>query len=99
LRRAPAPGAVAVSDDARIAAALRDLAARRGPGRSFCPSEAARALAAEWRPLLPEVRRVAADLQRRGELQAYQRGLPVDPASARGPIRLGLPGKASESGR
>lgn len=88
-----------MTGDATIATALRELAARRGPGRTFCPSEAARALAAEWRPLLPEVRRVAADLQRRGDLQAYQRGRPVDPASARGAIRLGLPGKASDSGR
>jgi hypothetical protein len=32
-------------DDARIAAVLMDLAHRRGVGRSFCPSEAARALA------------------------------------------------------
>ncbi|MFW5881760.1 MAG: DUF3253 domain-containing protein, partial [Roseicyclus sp.] len=30
--------------DAEIAAALMGLAAARGPERSFCPSEAARAL-------------------------------------------------------
>jgi hypothetical protein len=74
-------------DDARIAAVLMDLAHRRGVGRSFCPSEAARALAEDWRPLMAEVRRVAAGLP----LRATQKGMAVDPVTARGPIRLGLP--------
>jgi hypothetical protein len=73
------------SDEA-IAAVLMDLAHRRGAEASFCPSEAARALAADWRPLMPDVRRVAAGLQ----LVAMQRGVPVDPMAARGPIRLRL---------
>jgi hypothetical protein len=75
-------------DDARIAAVLMDLAHRRGVGRTFCPSEAARVLAEDWRPLMPEVRRVARGLT----LVATQKGLVVDPVTARGPIRLGLPG-------
>lgn len=74
-------------DDARIAEVLMDLAHRRGVGRSFCPSEAARALAGDWRPLMAEVRRVAAGLP----LRATQKGVAVDPVTARGPIRLGLP--------
>ncbi|NKX43369.1 DUF3253 domain-containing protein [Roseibacterium sp. KMU-115] len=69
-----------------MADALMDLAHRRGVGRSFCPSEAARALSADWRPLMPEVRRVAAGLP----LVATQKGAAVDPVTARGPIRLGL---------
>ncbi len=36
---------------------------------------------------MPEVRRVAATLP----LRATQKGLPVDPLAANGPIRLGLP--------
>ena len=72
--------------DARIAEVLMDLAHRRGMGASFCPSEAARALSDDWRPLMPEVRRVAASLP----LLATQKGLPVDPVGARGPIRLRL---------
>lgn len=72
--------------DPAIAAALMQLAAARGPGKSFCPSEAARALAADWRPLMPEVRRVAASLP----LTVTQNGMPVDLATARGPIRLSL---------
>lgn len=70
---------------------LLDLAHRRGPGKTFCPSEAARALSADWRPLMPAIRAAAARLQAQGRLQATQRGAPVDPATAPGPIRLGLP--------
>ena len=72
--------------DAEIAAALMSLARARGADKSFCPSEAARALAHDWRALMPEVRRVAAALP----LRATQKGRPVDPATARGPIRLSL---------
>ncbi|WP_245818931.1 DUF3253 domain-containing protein [Marivita hallyeonensis] len=73
--------------DAEIADVLLDLAHQRGSGKTFCPSEAARRLAADWRPLMPDVRRVAADLS----LRATQKGKPVDPVIAKGPIRLGLP--------
>lgn len=69
-----------------IAAVLMALAA--GRAGSFCPSEAARRLAGDWRPLMPEVRRVAAGLAAEGRLVATQKGAPVDPATARGPIRL-----------
>lgn len=72
--------------DEVIADALMDLAHRRGARASFCPSEAARALSEDWRPLMPEVRRVAAGLP----LVATQKGAPVDPRTARGPIRLRL---------
>ena len=72
--------------DQAIADALMDLAHRRGAGASFCPSEAARALSDDWRPLMPEVRRVASTLP----LVATQRGTPVDPLTARGPIRFRL---------
>jgi hypothetical protein len=41
-------------------------------------------LADDWRPLMPEVRRVAAALG----LRATQGGVRVDPLTARGPIRL-----------
>jgi hypothetical protein len=77
--------------DGEIEAALAALAARRGASKTFCPSEAARALASDWRRLMPEIRRVAGDMQDRGALQAYQKGVPVDSRTARGAIRLGLP--------
>lgn len=72
--------------DEAIAAALMDLAHARGRAKTFCPSEAARALGDDWRALMPAVRRVAAKLP----LRATQRGSPVDPVTARGPIRLSL---------
>lgn len=74
-------------EDQTIRAALIDLALRRGAGKSFCPSEVARGLASDWRPLMPEVRRVAFAM---AELEVLQSGLPVDPMTARGPIRLRL---------
>jgi len=80
-----------MAEDAEIASVLCALADARGAGKTFCPSEAARALAAEWRPLMPDVRRVAADLQRAGRLQGYQKGRSIEPLGVRGPIRLGLP--------
>lgn len=70
--------------DADIAAALMRMAKDRGAGKSFCPSDVARALAEDWRPLMPEVRRVAATLP----LVATQAGTVVNPVTARGPIRL-----------
>lgn len=86
-RGAPEDRAAAGSvDEAAVEAMLLVLAAgRRG---TFCPSEAARRLADDWRPLMPEIRRVAGRLAREGRLAATQRGAPVDPEAARGPIRL-----------
>lgn len=71
--------------DEVIAAALMALAKERAP-RTFCPSEAARRLEPDWRPLMAQVRRVAATLP----LDATQKGRPVDPLTTTGPIRLAL---------
>lgn len=75
----------------RIAAAIVDAAARRGAGRTLCPSEVARALdPAGWRALMPAVRAEAARLAAAGLIAVTQGGRPVDALGARGPIRLGL---------
>lgn len=76
----------------RIATEIRDRVAARGAGRTICPSEVARALGGDdgFRPLMPAVREVAADLAERGEVAVTQRGVAVDARTARGPIRLGL---------
>ena len=71
----------------RIRAAIMDLALQRGRGKSLCPSEVAKALAPDWRPLMPEVRAVAAGMP---EIVATQGGIEVNPVTARGPIRLRL---------
>ncbi|MEO0701256.1 MAG: DUF3253 domain-containing protein [Pseudomonadota bacterium] len=75
-----------IATDDEIAVALMALAEARGRDKSVCPSEAARMLATDWRPLMAEVRRVAATLP----LIATQKGAPVDPNTANGPIRLRL---------
>jgi Protein of unknown function (DUF3253) len=80
--------------DEAIAEAILALTKARGPGRTICPSEAARALAGEggrWRELMPAIRRVAGTLAERGALRVTQRGEAVDLGVARGPVRLGRP--------
>ncbi|MBM2576012.1 DUF3253 domain-containing protein [Jannaschia sp. Os4] len=67
---------------AEVERALRHLAETRTA--TFCPSEAARRVADDWRPLMPLVREVARDM----DLRATQGGTEVDPVTARGPIRL-----------
>ena len=69
-----------------VADALLERLAGLQSGTTFCPSEVARALSEDWRPLMPLVRQVAADMS---EIVATQKGAPVDPVMARGPIRLG----------
>ena len=78
--------------DEVIASTLLDLARVRGQGDTFCPSEAARRVEPDaWRPLMPEVRRVAARLQRDGLIHVTQGGRAVDALEAQGPIRLSRP--------
>lgn len=79
---------IAAIDAALIDRTLRDVAAERDDGKTFCPSEVARRLADDWRPLMERVRERAALLAAAGELQATQGGRPVEIATARGPIRL-----------
>lgn len=73
---------------AAVRQVLLELAAERGEGRTFCPSEAARRLAPDWRPLMPQVREAAAALARQGVLVCTQRGRATDPLEAKGPVRL-----------
>ena len=71
-----------------IERALLALLAERGT-TTACPSEVARKLGgATWRDLMQPVRDVAANLQDKGRIDAYQRGRPVQVREARGPIRL-----------
>ncbi len=70
-----------------IRATILDLALQRGRGKSLCPSEVAKALAPDWRALMPQVRDVAAEMP---EIVATQGGTEVDLLTARGPIRLRL---------
>lgn len=62
---------------------------QRGPDKSICPSEVAREVGGEtWRSLMPLVREVGADLAQSGAIVVTQKGVPVDPRTAKGPIRF-----------
>ncbi len=78
-----------------IERAILGLLAERRDGATICPSEAARALADDWRPLMQPVRDTAAAMADAGRLEVTQSGRAVDPREARGPIRLRLPDESA----
>lgn len=79
-------------DRERIETAILVLLSAREPGRTICPSDAARMLApAAWRPLMQPVRETAFAMVDEGRLEVTQSGKVVDPRTARGAIRLRLP--------
>ncbi len=81
----------------QIEAVILDLLAERGAGKTICPSEAARRMAERaghperWQAWLNRTQATAVLMAKRGALVVLQGGERVDPAIARGPIRLGLP--------
>ena len=75
----------------QIERVILDLLARRDRGKTICPSEAARALAEDWRPLMEPVRERAYAMADEGRLEVTQAGEVVDGRTARGAIRLRLP--------
>lgn len=84
-----------MSDRAAIEAAILAAVAARGPGRSVCPSEVARALAGPdervWRLLMHPVREAAKALQGAGRISILRKGKPVTGEGVRGVVRLSLP--------
>jgi hypothetical protein len=79
----------ATSPRDRLRAAIVALASARGPASSTCPSDAARAVADDWRPLLDEARELARELAESGEVRLTQRGRRLDPGGGwSGPIRI-----------
>jgi len=66
------------------------LVRERGPSKTICPSDAARAVGGErWRDLMDDARDIARKLAREGEVEISQKGEVVDPdATWRGPIRI-----------
>jgi hypothetical protein len=80
-------------DDA-IAERILSLVKQRGPNKSLCPAEVARSLSpTNWRPLMPEIRRIAQQLSQQQLLKILQHGQPISlPLTlVRGPIRLAGP--------
>jgi hypothetical protein len=74
----------------RYDATILAIAAERGESKSFCPSEVARALSEDWRPLLTHVRAAARRLAEAGQIDILRHGKPIEPAAMRGVIRLRL---------
>lgn len=74
--------------EAQIRKSIQELAQERGEDKTFCPSEVARALAKDWRPLMERVREVAGKEVEAGRLVAMQKGRKVDLETVRGPVRL-----------
>ena len=74
---------------------LLRLIAERGPAKTICPSEVARAVGGDhpdgWVPLMQPVRRLAVRLMKEGRLVILRKGRPVDPDDFKGVYRLSLP--------
>ncbi len=83
--------------EADIAAIIMSLVEARGPNKSICPSEVARALDPAWQHLMTPVRRVAIDLALAGRIDILRKGKPIDPVDVRGVIRLRLRGAGEAS--
>ncbi|WP_327122451.1 DUF3253 domain-containing protein [Streptomyces sp. NBC_01341] len=76
----------------RLERTIVELLAHRRPGATICPSDAARAVYEGdddgWRALMEPARAAARRLVAAGEVEITQAGRPVEPAEARGPIRI-----------
>jgi hypothetical protein len=88
--------------DAALEAAILSLLAERGPDKTICPSEAAKAVGADsardnekptrrdWEGLMEPARAAARRLAATGKIVITQHKAIVDPSTAKGPIRLRL---------
>jgi hypothetical protein len=88
-----------MTNDPAEQAILSTLAAR-GPGKSICPTDAARVLAGQlkgdgWRASLSPIRLAMMRLARAGTIIILHKGKPVTPEEARGVLRLILPDSAN----
>jgi hypothetical protein len=81
--------------DAALEAAILSLLAERGPDKTICPSEAAKAVGGsetrrDWEGLMEPARAAARRLVTAGKIVVMQHNRVVDDATAKGPIRLRL---------
>lgn len=82
----------------RLESEILRLLSERAEGKTICPSEAARAVAAsddraDWEPLMELAREAAQRLVADGAIVMTQGGHVIDGRTAKGPIRLRLHGK------
>lgn len=80
--------------DRQIEQIIIELLEQRATDASICPSEAAKIIAGsdDWHADMEPVRMAARRLQRAGRISITQKGRPVNPDTAKGPIRLRLRG-------
>ena len=75
--------------DQQLEATILGLLAARAATSTICPSDAARAVGGDtWRDLMEPARKAARRLVDAGEVEITQGGSVVDPATAKGPIRI-----------
>jgi Protein of unknown function (DUF3253) len=75
--------------DHALESTILELLSRRGPGKTICPSDAARLLSPDtWEDLMEPTRAAAKRLVEDGRIVITQRRKVVDPAHARAAIRL-----------
>lgn len=78
------------NDDAGFEAGIVELLEDRARDATICPSEVARRTRPDdWRPLMEPVREAGRRLAAREVVVFLQGGHPVDPSTAKGPVRLG----------
>ena len=77
-----------MTDARQIEAEILAQTLSRGADKSICPSEVARSLEQEWRPLMGVVRQAAVRLAQAGQIDILRKGKPIDPAQTHGVIRL-----------
>jgi hypothetical protein len=90
VSRAGESGSLNDVSEQRLRAVILRMARERGPSKSICPSDAARAVGGDdWRDLMDRARDVARDLAKAGDVEITQGGDVLDPdATWRGPIRV-----------
>ena len=80
-----------------LKSAILELLKTRKPGASICPSEVAREVFEEdWRKQMPQVRTVASEMVAQNQIEICQKGVAVNPATVKGPIRLRICGDQSQ---
>ncbi|MGB0722585.1 MAG: DUF3253 domain-containing protein [Gammaproteobacteria bacterium] len=82
-----------MSDTEQTQALIVRMVSERGPDKTLCPSEVARALAGtagDWRQRMDEVHQAVLALHAIGVIRVSQKGAPSDPRWLKGPYRIGM---------
>jgi hypothetical protein len=75
--------------DRALESTILELLSHRGPGKTICPSDAARLLKPNgWEELMVKTRAAAKRLVAEGRIVITQRGKVIDPSNVKGAIRL-----------